>query len=97
MYKMLLMIKDTADDELLNIFRENTLSHLEKAAGKKIQIGIIDGAKLNEEPYNKVYEITFETKHEMDKILASVEGKKFNRNITSFTQHISIFFVDYED
>lgn len=97
MYKMLLMIKDTADEELLNIFRENTLSHLEKAAGKKIQVGKIDGAKLNEEPYNKVYEITFESKHEMDKILASVEGRKFNRNITSFTQHISIFFVDYED
>lgn len=97
MYKMLLMIKDTADDELLNIFRENTLSHLEKATGKKIQVGNIDGAKLNEEPYNKVYEITFESKHEMDKTLASVEGKKFNRNITSFTQHISIFFVDYED
>lgn len=97
MYKMLLMIKDTADEELLNIFRENTLSHLEKAAGKKTQVGKIDGAKLNEEPYNKVYEITFESKHEMDKILASVEGRKFNRNITSFTQHISIFFVDYED
>jgi hypothetical protein len=91
------MIKDTADEELLNIFRENTLSHLEKAAGKKTQVGKIDGAKLNEEPYNKVYEITFESKHEMDKILASVEGRKFNRNITSFTQHISIFFVDYED
>lgn len=97
MYKMLMMIKDSADDELVKLFRENALSHLENAVGKKIPIGKIDGAKLIEEPYNRISELSFESKHEMDKVLASVDGKKFNRNITSFTQHVSIFFVDYED
>jgi len=90
------MIKDSADDELLNLFRENSLTHLEKATGQNLSIGKIDGAKLNEEPYNKVCEVNFESKHEMDKALASIDGKKFNRNITSFAQHISIFFVNYE-
>ena len=91
------MIKDSVDDELVNHFQESTLTHLEKASGQKITIGKIDGAKLLEEPYNRVCEISFNSKHDMDKVLASVEGKKFNRNITSYTQHISIFFIDYGD
>lgn len=96
MYKMLLMIKDSADDELINLFRENTLSHLEHATGKNLSIGKIDGAKLIEEPYSKVCEVIFDSKHEMDKTMASIDGKKFNRNMTSFAPHVSIFFVNYE-
>lgn len=97
MYKILLMIKDSADDELVKTFRENVLIHLEKAAGKELLIGKIDGAKLNEEPYYKICEIEFPSKLEMDKTLASNDGKKFNRNLTSFFQHISIFFINYGD
>ena len=95
MYKILLMIKDNADNEIVESFRENALVHLEKASGQNILIGEIDGAKLNEDPFSKVCEIEFETKHEMDKVLASNDGKKFNRNMTNFFQYISIFFIDF--
>lgn len=95
MYKILLMIKDSADEELIKHFRDDVINHLEKAAGVKIQIGNVDGAKLNPEPYIKTCEIVFKTKDEMDKALSSPDGKKFNRNLTSFMQHVSIFFIDY--
>lgn len=95
MYKILMLFKNSVDDSLLNTFRENALVHLENAIERKITIGNIDGAKLNEEPYEKVCEVNFNSKHEMDEALASVEGKKFNRSMTSFVQHVSIFFIDY--
>lgn len=95
MYKILLMIKNSADDELIKHFRDYVIIHLEKAAGVKMQIGNVDGAKLNPEPYIKIYEILFKTKDEMDKALSSPDGKKFNRNLTGFIQHVSVFFIDY--
>lgn len=95
MYKLVVMIKDSADDELIRTFRESVLIHLEKAAGQNLRIGKIDGAKLNEDPYYKICEFEFPSKLEMDKALASNDGKKFNRNLTSFFQHVSIFFIDY--
>lgn len=95
MYKILLMIKDSANDELIKYFRNDVIIHLEKAAGVKIQLGDVDGAKLNPEPYIKICEIVFKTKDEMDKALSTPDGKKFNRNLTSFIQHVSVFFIDY--
>jgi hypothetical protein len=89
------MIKETANEEILNSLRDNVLIHLEKALDRKILLGTIDGAKLNDDPYNRVCEIEFSSKYEMDKLLASPEGKSFNRNLTSYFQHISIFFIDY--
>ena len=96
MYKIIIMAKKSADEELINNFEKNSLIHIETAANKKAMVGLIDAAELNEEPYNKIYELEFATKHEMDLALASAEGKKFSRSVPSFFQHISVFFTEYK-
>ncbi len=95
MYKLQIMFKDSADDELIATFKKNVLIHLENASQKKLNIGEILGAKLMEEPYHKVCELTVNNKDEMDKILSTADGKKFNRSVTSIMAHISLFFIDY--
>ena len=94
MYKLQIMIKKSADEELKKTFQKSVLNNLEKASGQKINEGEIIGAKLMEEPYSHSYELIVDTKEEMDKILVSPDGKKFNRGITSFAAHISIFFIE---
>lgn len=97
MYKLQIMIKKSADDDLIKTFEQNVLVHLENASNQKVNFGEIIGAKLMEEPYHKSCELTVSNKEEMDKILATAEGKKFNRSVTSLTAHVSIFFINYGD
>lgn len=95
MYKLQIMFKKSADDDLIAAFRENVLTHLEKASNKELQIGEIVGSKLQEEPYHKVCELAAANSEEMNKILTTGEGKSFNRGITSFMGHVSLFFIEY--
>lgn len=97
MYKLQIMFKKTVDDDLIKTFEENVLIHLENASGQKVNFGEIVGAKLMEEPYHKSCELTVSSKEEMDKVLATAEGKKFNRSVASLSAHVSIFFINYGD
>lgn len=95
MYKLQIMFKKSADDELINAFKKNVLVHLEDASEKNLEIGEIVGAKLMEEPYHQVCELSVKNKDEMNKLLTTSGGKKFNRSITSFMSHVSLFFIEY--
>lgn len=96
MYKLMIMIKKSAGEDLVEHFKNSPLKHLEEASGQKMKIAEIEGAAMMEEPYEKICELTVNSKEELDRILVSPNGKKFNREMVGLMNHFALFFINYE-
>ena len=97
MYKMLIFLKKNQDsEEMANYFEKNTLNNLRKASGKEIKLADIEGAAFMEEKFYKYCELKVDSKDELDTIMASVDGKKFSKEIQNYMPHISIFYANFK-
>lgn len=95
MYKMLVFLKRTDEESVINHFNKYTINYLTKFAGEKIEIGTVESNLLTEEKYDKFCEVTMESKDVMDEKLASPEGKELQKDLADFHQFITFIFVNY--
>lgn len=95
MYKVLIFIKKSEEDAVLEHFKSSTLPGLIRLTGQQIEIGHVDGGLLSEEKFYKFCEITFKSSQELNELLQTPEGKVLNRDLSSFHNFISVFMINY--
>ncbi len=97
MYKMLIFLKKSDDPNVVRHFRNFTLPALNKLSGREIKIAKVESSLLLEQKYEWFCEISVDSKYEWDKMMASGEGKKLNRDFMDFHNNIDLIFVNYEE
>lgn len=95
MYKLLIFLKKTEDEEILNHFENVTASLVSELIGGNISVGKIENNLLLEERYSRLLEIEAESKVELDKKFNTKEGKALNKDLMSFQNNISIITINY--
>lgn len=97
MYKLLLFLKKTDNEEINNLFKDHTLKYLSKLKGEEVKAADVESSLLLETKYNKFCEVNVSSKEDWDKIMNSAAGKEFNKHLTDLHQFIDIIFVNYPD
>lgn len=95
MYKLLIFLKKTDDDEIINHFENVIASLASKVTEEKIQVGKVESNLLLEEKYSRLIELTSESKEILDKKFNTKEGKSLNKVLMSFQNNISIITINY--
>lgn len=95
MYKLLIFLKKTGDESVMVRFNGSTIPRLESLTGKKIETAKIEGALLSPEKYERLCEISFTDKSDLDRLLQTPEGKELNKDLAGFGNHISVFYANF--
>jgi len=95
MYKMLMFLKKSDDPNVEQHFRNFTVPALNNLSGKKIKTAKVESSILLEQKYDWFCEISVDSKYEWDKMMATGEGKKLNRDLMDFHKNIDLIFVNY--
>ncbi len=96
MYKLLLFLHKTDNDEVVSHFYDYTLKYLSELTGKEITVANIESSLLLDVKYSKFCEITVDSKEAWDRMMASKEGRLLNKDLTDLHQFITVIFVNYE-
>lgn len=96
MYKILIFLKKTDDEKVLDHFNNFILKNISSAAGTEVKAGNVESNLLLEEKYSKFCEINAASKEEMDKRMSSPEGKSLNKALMDFHQLLTVIAVNYE-
>lgn len=97
MYKMLLFIKKSDDPNILKHFGEFTLPILRELSGKEVKPAKVESSLLLEQKYTWFCEVAVDSRDEWNRLMASKEGKKLNKDLMDFHQSIDIIFVNDEE
>lgn len=95
MYKLMIFLKRTDDDSVLQHFLNSTMPRLQKLTGQDTVSAVIEGSALNEEKFTRYCEFVFESADVLNQLLQSPEGKELNKDLASYHNNISIFFANY--
>jgi hypothetical protein len=95
MYKMLLFLKKSADEDVVKHFREITITYLSEIAGKEIKFAKVESNFLLEEKFSFYCELSADSKDEMDKLLATRAGRELNKDLMAFHQYFTAIFINY--
>ncbi len=97
MYKLLLFVKKTNDEQVIFHFKEYTIKFLSNLAKKEIKIAEVESSLLADQKYSHFCELTFNSKEEFDQLMTTDEGKAVNKDLTDFHQYLNIIFINYND
>jgi uncharacterized protein (TIGR02118 family) len=97
MYKMLLFIKKSDDPNIIKHFRDFTVPILNELSGKEINPAKVESSLLLEQKYTWFCEVTVDSRDEWNRLMASKDGKKLNKDLMDFHQSIDIIFVNDEE
>lgn len=95
MYKLLLFLKKTTDEQINTHFNEVTLKHLSDIAGKEIKSAAVESNPLLDQKYNRFCEVEVESKEVWDTKMNTKEGKALNSDLMEFHQSVTPIFIDY--
>ena len=96
MYKLLLFLNKTDDEQVLNHFNEYTVKHLSEIAGEEIKIASVESNLLLDQKFSKFCEVTAESKDMWDKLMNTKAGRELNKDLMDFHQSVTLIFVDYQ-
>lgn len=97
MYKLLIFLHKTDNDEIVSHFNEYTVKYLSDLSGKTVKVADVESSLLLDVKYSKFCEITVDSKGVWDKMINSKEGRLLNKDIMDFHQFITLIFVDYNN
>ena len=97
MYKLLLFLKKTDKEKIINHFNEFTLKYLSNVVNKKITAGKVESNLLTDEKYLLFCEVTVDSKDKWDELMNSKQGKDLNKDLAEFHEFLTAIFVNYED
>jgi len=96
MYKTLLFLKSSNKDEVLEYFGNALYDQIQAINGVSSSFGAVDNSILFPENYQKVIEITSESKESMEHAMMSLEGKKFSKALQNFHTYVTLLSFEYE-
>ncbi len=97
MYKLLLFLKKTNEEKIINHFNEQTLKYLSDLVDEKVTAGDVESNLLSDEKYLKFCEVSVSSKEDWDKRMNTKSGKELNKDLAEFHEFVSVIFVNYED
>lgn len=96
MYKMLVFLKKTNEDKILQHFKEYTLKYLSDLTEKEIKAGEIESSLLLETKYTHFCEISTASRNKMDELMSSGKGRELNKDLQEFHEFVDVIFVDFK-
>lgn len=95
MYRLMIFLKKTDNEPLVNHFKDVILKYLREMSGQDIELAKVEGSSFMEDKYRYYCEISADSKEDIDKMMVSPIGRKFTREITSFVNDIVMFYANY--
>ncbi len=96
MYRLMIFLKKTDNEPLVNHFKNVILKYLREMSGQDIALAKIEGSNFMEDKYLYYCEISAKLKEDIDKMMVSPTGRKFTREISSFVNDIVMFYANYD-
>ncbi len=95
MYKLLLFLNKTNEESIINHFKNFTLKYLSNALKQEIKIGTVESNLLLEQKYSLFIEVSVDSSKEWNSLMASKDGREFNKDLMEFYKHITPIFISY--
>lgn len=95
MYKLILFLKKTDQENIQTHFIEYTVKYLADVVNKEVKIAKVESNLLMDIKYSLFCEIEVESKDIWDSLMNTSVGKKLNKDLMDFHHNISAVFVDY--
>ncbi|MBK6912362.1 MAG: hypothetical protein IPH11_01260 [Ignavibacteriales bacterium] len=96
MYKLLIFLKVSNDNNLLTHFKETTIPLLSKIAGEEVKIAKVENSLMFDSRFDYFCEVSAESKDKMDEKMGSKSGKELMRDLADFHKNINFLFINYE-
>jgi hypothetical protein len=96
MYKLLIFLKVSNENELLIHFKDITLKLLSQLAGEEVKIAKVENSLMLDNRFDFYCEISAESKDKMDEKMNSTSGKELMRDLADFHKNINFVFINYE-
>lgn len=96
MYKLLIFLKVSKDNNLLTHFKETTIPLLSKIAGEEVNIAKVENSLMFDGRFDYFCEVSAESKDKMDEKMGSKSGKELMRDLADFHKNINFLFINYE-
>lgn len=96
MYKVLVFLKKTNEEVVIDHFQKFFAACFSNLIGKEISIGTVESNPLLEIKYSLFFEIDFESKEKWEKLLGSEAGEELEKDLIEFHKYITIIFINYE-
>lgn len=96
MYKVLVFLKKTNEEKIINHFKDFLAKYFSDLTGKKLSIGQVESNPLLEIKYSLFFELEIESKEKWEKLLGSEAGENLKNDLIEFHKYITIIFINYE-
>ncbi len=96
MYKLLIFLKVSKDNNLLTHFKETTIPLLSIIAGEEVKIAKVENSLMFDDRFDYFCEVSAESKDKMDEKMGSKSGKELMRDLADFHKNINFLFINYE-
>ncbi len=97
MYTLLLFLKKTKEEKIINHFNEFTVKYLSDVVNNNVQAGKVESNLLSDEKYLMFCEVSVESKDTWDELMNSNQGRELNKDLAEFHEFVTAIFVNYED
>jgi hypothetical protein len=97
MYKILIFIHKSKENNFLNFFRNSFLPLLSEIEGAEVKMAEVESNLLLDQKYSHFCELTANSKDEMDMKLNSSAGRSLSRLLSESHQHVTFISVNYPD
>lgn len=96
MYKLLIFIHKSKENNFLNFFRNSFLPLLNEIEGNEVKLAEVESNLLLDQKYSHFCELTANNKDEMDRKLNSSAGRSLSKLLMESHQHITVITVNYQ-
>ncbi len=96
MYKLLIFIHKSEENNFLNFFRNSFLPLLNEINGTEVSLAAVESNLLLDQKYSHFCEITAQDKNEMDNKLNSPAGKSLSKLLMESHRNITVISVNYQ-
>jgi hypothetical protein len=96
MYKVLVFLKKTDEEEVKNHFKDFFVKYFSDLTGKELSIGEVESNPLLEVKYSLFFELEIESKEKWEELLGSEAGENLEKDLIDFHKYITIIFINYE-
>lgn len=96
MYKLLIFIHKSKENNFVNFFRNSFLPLLTEIEGKEVKLAEVESNLLLDQKYSYFCELTANGKDEMDSKLNSSAGRSLSKLLMESHQHITVITVNYQ-
>lgn len=97
MYKLLIFLHKSEDEEILRHFYDFTVRYLKEITGGDVEVAKVESNLLLEQKYSHFCELRTGSKNEMDVMMNSKAGKELNKDLMEFHKYITVIAVDYNE